>query len=90
MNKSELIEHMAEQADISKAAAARALDALIGGVLISLKKGDAVSLVGFGTFSVSKREARSGRNPRTGAEIKIKSARLAKFRAGKALRDALN
>ncbi|MDP4299512.1 HU family DNA-binding protein [Leptothrix discophora] len=90
MNKSELIEHIAEQADISKAAAARALDAVIGGVGEALRKGDSVSLVGFGTFSVTKRAPRSGRNPRTGAAIKIKASKVAKFRPGKALRDAIN
>lgn len=90
MNKSELIEHIATQADISKAAAARALDALIGGITQSLEKGDSVTLVGFGTFAVGRRAARSGRNPRTGAEISIQAARVPKFRAGQALRDALN
>lgn len=89
MNKSELIEHMAVQADISKAAASRALDALIGGVKTTLKKGGTVSVVGFGTFSVTKRAARSGRNPRTGATIKIKASKLPKFRPGKALKDAM-
>ena len=90
MNKSELIEHIAHQADISKAAAARALEAVIGGVKATLKKNNSVSLVGFGTFSVSKRAARTGRNPRTGAAIKIKSAKVPKFRPGKALRDFVN
>ncbi len=90
MNKSELIDHIARQADISKAAAGRALEALIGGVKATLKKNNSVSLVGFGTFSVSKRAARTGRNPRTGAAIKIKSAKVPKFRPGKALKDALN
>ncbi|MGY0194857.1 HU family DNA-binding protein [Leptothrix sp. BB-4] len=90
MNKSELIEHIAEQADISKAAAARALEAVIGGVGTALKKGDSVALVGFGTFSVTKRASRAGRNPRTGAAIKIKASKVAKFRPGKALRDAIN
>ncbi len=90
VNKSELIEHIATQADISKAAAARALDAVIDGVTRSLEKGDSVTLVGFGTFAVGRRAARSGRNPRTGAEIAIKAARVPKFRAGQALRDALN
>ncbi len=89
MNKSELIDHIANQADISKAAAGRALEAVIGGVKTTLKKGGSVSLVGFGTFSVSKRAARTGRNPRTGASIKIKAAKVPKFRAGKALKDAL-
>lgn len=90
MNKSELIEHIAQQADISKAAAVRALEAVIGGIQASLKKGDTVSLLGFGTFAVSTRAARTGRNPRTGAEIKIKKAKVPKFRPGKALKDALN
>ena len=90
MNKSELVEHIANQADISKAAAARALDAITGAVRTTLKKGGTVSLVGFGSFSVTKRPARTGRNPRTGAAIKIKSAKVPKFRPGKALKDALN
>lgn len=90
MNKSELIEHIAKQADISKAAAARALDALIGGVRTTLKKNGSVTIVGFGSFSVTKRAARTGRNPRTGDNIKIKSAKVPKFRPGKALKDALN
>ena len=89
MNKTELIEYIALQADISKAAATRALDALIGGVKATLKKNNSVSLVGFGTFSVNKRAARAGRNPRTGAVIKIKAAKVPKFRPGKALRDAV-
>lgn len=90
MNKSELIEHIAQQADISKAAAGRALEAVISGVQSSLQKGETVSLLGFGTFAVSTRAARTGRNPRTGAEIKIKKARVPKFRPGKALKDAVN
>src|SRR5215510_7693 len=90
VNKSELIEHIAKQADISKAAATRALEALIGGVKSTLKKSGNVSIVGFGTFAVSKRAARSGRNPRTGAAIKIKAAKVPKFRPGKALKDAVN
>jgi len=90
VNKSELIEHIANEADISKAAAGRALEALIGGVAKTLKKGDSVSLVGFGTFAITKRAARSGRNPRTGATIKIKAAKVPKFRPGKALKDSLN
>jgi DNA-binding protein HU-beta len=89
VNKSELIEHIAKQADISKAAAGRALEAVIGGVKSTLKKGNSVSLVGFGTFSVTKRAARTGRNPRTGAAIKIKAAKVPKFRPGKALKDGL-
>ena len=90
MNKSELIDSIAAQADISKAAAARALEAVLDGVTQTLQKGDSVTLVGFGTFAVTKRPARVGRNPRTGAEIKIKAAKLPKFRPGKALKDACN
>lgn len=90
MNKTELIEHIANQADISKAAATRALDATIDAVKATLRQGGSVSLVGFGTFDVGQRASRSGRNPRTGEEIKIKSAKVPKFRPGKALKDALN
>jgi len=90
VNKTDMIEHIAKQADISKAAAGRALDAFLAGVRGTLKKGGAVTLVGFGTFAVSKRAARAGRNPRTGEAIKIKAAKLPKFRPGKALKDALN
>ncbi len=90
MNKTELIEYIAKHADISKAAATRAVDALINGVKTTLRKGNSVSLVGFGTFAAGKRAARTGRNPRTGAAIKIKAARVPKFRPGKALKDALN
>jgi DNA-binding protein HU-beta len=90
VNKTELIDHIAKQADISKAAAGRALDSIISAVKSTLKKGNSVTLVGFGTFSVGKRAARSGRNPRTGATIKIKAAKVPKFRAGKALKDAVN
>ena len=89
MNKTEMIEHMAQQADLSKASAGRALEAFIQGVQSALRKGDAVTLVGFGTFAVSTRPARTGRNPRTGEEINIKKAKVAKFRAGKALKDGL-
>ena len=90
MNKSELIEVIAKQSEISKAAAGRALDAAIVAIKQSLKKGNDVTLVGFGTFSVGKRAARAGRNPRTGATIKIKAAKVPKFRPGKALKDAVN
>lgn len=90
MNKTDLIEHIAKNADISKAAAGRALDALMSGVKSTLRKGGSVTLVGFGTFAVAKRAARTGRNPRTGEAIKIKAAKLPKFRPGKALKDALN
>ena len=90
MNKTELIEHVAVQTDMSKAAATRALEAVIAGITMTLKKGGSVSLVGFGTFAVGKRVARVGRNPRTGTAIKIKAAKVPKFRPGKALKDALN
>ncbi len=90
MNKSELIDAIAKNADMSKAAATRALDAAVAAVQQSLKKGGMVTLVGFGTFYVGKRAARNGRNPRTGATIKIKAAKVPKFRAGKALKDAIN
>ena len=90
MNKSELIDQIAKSAEISKAAAGRALDAAVAAVTTSLKKGGMVTLVGFGTFYVGKRAARTGRNPRTGAAIKIKAAKVPKFRAGKALKDAVN
>ena len=90
MNKSELIDQIAQSADLSKAVAGRALDATIAAVKVALKKGGTVSLVGFGSFYVGKRAARSGRNPRTGAAIKIKAAKVPKFRAGKGLKDAVN
>ena len=90
MNKTELIDHIAKQSDISKAAAGRALEAIVGGIRSSLKKGNSVTLVGFGTFAVGKRAARTGRNPRTNEAIKIKAAKVPKFRPGKALKDSLN
>ena len=90
MNKAEMIDQIATSADLSKAAAGRALDATIAAVQAALKKGGTVTLVGFGTFYVGKRAARSGRNPRTGAAIKIKAAKVPKFRAGKGLKDAVN
>ena len=90
MNKTDLIDPIAAQADVSKAAAGRALDAFVGAVKATLKKGGSVTLVGFGTFVVGKRAARSGRNPRTGASIKIKAAKVPKFRPGKGLKDAIN
>lgn len=90
MNKNDLIEHVAKQADISKAASGRAVDSLIGAIKTTLKKGGSVTLVGFGTFVVSKRAGRTGRNPRTGTAIKIKAAKVPKFRPGKALKDAIN
>ena len=90
MNKSELIESIAKNADMSKADATRALEATVDTIKKALKKGDSVALVGFGTFSVGKRAARTGRNPRTGEPIKIKAAKVPKFSAGKGLKDALN
>lgn len=87
MNKSELVNQIAQSAEISKAAAGRALDATIGAIKASLKKGDMVTLVGFGTFYLGKRAARNGRNPRTGSAITINAAKIPKFRAGKALKD---
>jgi DNA-binding protein HU-beta len=90
VNKSELIDAIAASADISKAAAGRALDGAMAAIKKALKKGDMVTLVGFGTFYVGKRAARSGRNPRTGASIKIKAAKVPKFRAGKGLKDSVN
>ena len=90
MNKSELIDHIAAEADLPKAAAARALDSAISGISTALGNGDSVALVGFGTFSVGERSARTGRNPQTGAAIQIKASKTPKFKAGKALKDAVN
>lgn len=90
MNKSDLIDHIAEAADISKASAARALDAALDAITGSLRQAEPVALVGFGTFSVRERAARSGRNPQTGAEIQIAEARIPVFKPGKGLKDALN
>ena len=90
MNKSELIEAIAKSADVSKAAAEKALDGTLNSIKTALKKGSSVTLVGFGTFKVGRRAARVGRNPRTGEAIKIKAARVPKFSAGKALKDAVN
>ena len=90
MNKTELIEHIAMNADLSKADAGRALEATLCAIKTTLRKGGAVTLVGFGTFAVGKRTARTGRNPRTGAAVKIKAAKVPKFKAGKGLKDALN
>lgn len=90
MNKSDLIDAMAADAGISKAAAKAALESFMGSVTSALKKGDKVALVGFGTFSVSKRSARTGRNPQTGAEIQIAAKNVAKFKAGAGLSDAVN
>ncbi|WP_323948966.1 nucleoid-associated protein HU-beta [Aeromonas caviae] len=90
MNKSQLIDKIADGADISKAAAGRALDAFIDAVGEALKEGDQVALVGFGTFAVRERAARSGRNPQTGATIEIAAGNVPAFKAGKALKDAVN
>ncbi len=90
MNKAELIDQIADAADISKASAGRALDAVLDSITGSLKNADPVSLVGFGTFVVRERAARTGRNPQTGAEIQIAAAKVPAFKPGKALKDALN
>ncbi len=90
MNKTELIDAVAEGADISKAAATRAVDTLLDTITAALAKGDQVTLVGFGTFSVKERAARTGRNPRTGEAIQIAAAKVPGFKAGKALKDAVN
>lgn len=89
MTKADLIDKMARDADISKAAAAKALDSFIDGVTRALKKGDKLALVGFGTFAVGKRKARTGRNPQTGETIKIPARKVPRFSAGKALKDAI-
>ncbi|MEL7478849.1 MAG: HU family DNA-binding protein [Pseudomonadota bacterium] len=90
MNKAQLVEKMAADAEISKAAAARALESFTGAVTSSLKEGNSVALVGFGTFSVKERAARTGRNPQTGAEIQIAAANIPSFKAGKGLKDQVN
>ncbi len=90
MNKTELIDQIAEEADISKASAGRALDAALDAITASLKSADPVSLVGFGTFTVRERAARTGRNPQTGAPIQISAAKVPAFKPGKGLKDALN
>lgn len=90
VNKQELIENIASSADITKAAAGRALDSMIDSVTDSLKKGESVVLVGFGTFTVRERAARTGRNPQTGQQIQISAAKVPAFKAGKALKDAVN
>ncbi len=90
MNKTELVDHIAEEADISKAAATRALDAALEAITKSLQDADPVALVGFGTFQVRERAARTGRNPQTGEAIQIKAAKVPAFKPGKALKDALN
>jgi DNA-binding protein HU-beta len=89
MTKAELIEKMAKDAGVAKSVAGKSLDSFIEGVTKSLKKGNKVSLVGFGTFAVSKRKARKGRNPRTGETITIKASKVPKFTAGKAFKEAI-
>ncbi|KQW19848.1 MULTISPECIES: HU family DNA-binding protein [Pseudomonas] len=90
MNKTELIDQIAANADLPKAAAGRALDATIEAITTALKAGDAVTLVGFGSFEVRERAARTGRNPQTGASIEIAAAKNPTFKAGKALKAAVN
>lgn len=90
MNKSELVDAIADDANLTKADAGRALDGILKSVSKALKGGDTVSLVGFGTFSVKKRAKRQGRNPQTGETITIKAAKIPSFKAGKALKDAVN
>ena len=90
MNKTELINAIAEQANLSKADAGRSLDAFINTIETTLKAGDAITLVGFGTFQVKARAARAGRNPQTGQEITIAAANVPSFKAGKGLKDAVN
>lgn len=90
MNKQQLVEYIAKKSGLTKTDAARALDATTEGVRVALKKGDKVSLVGFGTFSVAKRAATTGRNPRTGQPIKIPASKQPKFKAGKELKESVN
>ena len=90
MNKAELIDKIADTAELSKAEASRALDGLISAITSALTKGEPVSLIGFGTFSVKERAERQGRNPQTGEPMKIKAAKVPAFKAGKTLKDAVN
>jgi DNA-binding protein HU-beta len=90
MNKNDLIEAVASEASLSKADAGRAVDAVVAAITGALKRGDSVSLIGFGTFDVRARAARTGRNPRTGEEISIAASKNPAFKAGKALKDAVN
>ncbi len=90
MNKTELVNAVADAAELSKADAARAVESVVEAVTGALKAGDQVSLIGFGTFSVKERAARTGRNPRTGEAIQIKASKVPSFKAGKALKDAVN
>ena len=90
VNKNDLVAHVADAADLSKADATKAVDAIFDGITAALKSGDEVRLVGFGTFLVSAREASEGRNPRTGDKISIPASKQPKFKAGKGLKDAVN
>ncbi|HED13806.1 MAG TPA: HU family DNA-binding protein [Gammaproteobacteria bacterium] len=90
MNKSELVEHVANASDLSKAAAQRAVEAVFTSIAEAMSSGDSVSVVGFGTFSVSDRQARIGRNPKTGENIEIAACKVPKFKAGKSLKDTVN
>ncbi len=90
MNKAELIEAVAENAEMTKAEAGRAIDAVVNSITAAMKKQDDVSLIGFGTFTVRERAARAGRNPQTGETIQIAAAKVPAFKAGKALKDAVN
>lgn len=90
MNKSEFVEAVAQSADLPKASAAKAVEAMVDVIGDTLRKGDQVTLVGFGTFLTRQREARQGRNPRTGQTIEIKASRVPSFKAGKGLKDAVN
>jgi nucleoid DNA-binding protein len=89
MNRSELIELISEKAELTKAVATKALDAVLDGITLSLKEGDPVVLVNFGTFVIKHRAAREGRNPQTGQKINIKAAKIVGFKAGKALKEAV-
>lgn len=90
MNKTEMIDTIAEQAELTKAAASRALDAVLNSITGALQSGDDVALVGFGTFSVKERAAREGRNPKTGEKIDIKASKIVKFKGGNKLKEAVN
>lgn len=90
MNKNELVEAVASEASLSKADASRAVDAVVSSITAAMKRGDSVSVLGFGTFTVRDRAARTGRNPRTGEEIQIAASKNPAFKAGKALKDAVN
>lgn len=89
LNKADLVNHVADSAGLSKVSASEAVEAVIGGITSALKGGDSVSLVGFGTFSVAARAARTARNPRTGAAINVPASKAPKFKAGKGLKDAV-